>query len=108
MAIHPPEAKVWWKEHVALSELLWIWLAFLWGVIMFFMMVYWHLEGRQNISTEAYRIDPQVYEKRVDEFVKEFKVRDEAIREFRSFARCPVMTPICWRGFGVGGRSSSW
>ncbi|KAB2942602.1 MAG: hypothetical protein K8F92_02885 [Hyphomicrobium sp.] len=77
MAIHPPEAKVWWKEHVALSELLWIWLAFLWGVIMFFMMVYWHLEGRQNISTEAYRIDPQVYEKRVDEFVKEFKVRDE-------------------------------
>ena len=77
MAIRPPEAKVWWKEPIALSELLWIWLAFLWGVIMFFMMVYWHLEGRQNISTVAYRIDPQVYEKRVDEFVNKFKVRDE-------------------------------
>lgn len=77
MAIRPPAAKLWWKEPVALSELFWIWLAFLWGVIMFLMMVYWHLEGRQNISTEAYRIDPQVYEKRVDEFVNKFKVRDE-------------------------------
>ncbi len=77
MAIRPPEAKVWWNEPVALGELLWIWLAFLWGVFMFFMMVYWHFVGQQNISTEAYRIDPQVFEKRVDEFVEKFKVRDE-------------------------------
>ena len=77
MAIRPPEAKVWWNEPIARGELLWIWVAFLWGVIMFFMMVYWHLVGRQNLSTEVYRIDPQVYEKRVDEFTKKFKVRDE-------------------------------
>lgn len=77
MAIRPPEAKVWWNEPIARGELLWIWVAFLWGVIMFFMMVYWHLVGRQNLSTEVYRIDPQVYETRVDEFTKKFKVRDE-------------------------------
>ena len=77
MAIRPPEAKVWWNEPIARGELAWIWVAFLWGVIMFFMMVYWHLVGRQNLSTEVYRIDPQVYETRVDEFTKKFKVRDE-------------------------------
>jgi cytochrome c oxidase subunit 2 len=58
MAIRPPEAKVWWNEPIARGELAWIWVAFLWGVIMFFMMVYWHVVGRQNLSTEVYRIDP--------------------------------------------------
>lgn len=77
MAIRPPEAKVWWNEPIARGELIWIWVAFLWGIFMFLMMVYWHLVGRQNLSTEVYRIDPQVYEKRVDDFAKKFKVRDE-------------------------------
>jgi len=77
MAIRPPEAKVWWNEPIARGELLWIWVAFLWGVIMFLVMVYWHLVGRQNLSTEVYRIDAQVYEKRVDDFAQKFKVRDE-------------------------------
>lgn len=77
MAIRPPEAKVWWNEPIARGELAWIWVAFLWGVIMFFMMVYWHLVGRQNLSTEVYRIDPQVYEKRVEDFAQKFKVGDE-------------------------------
>ena len=26
---------------------------------MFFMMIYWHLEGRQDLSPEVYRIDPE-------------------------------------------------
>lgn len=77
MAIRPPETKLWWNEPIARGELVWIWVAFLWGVFMFFMMVYWHLVGPQNLSTEVYRIDPQVYEKRVDDFAKKFKVRDE-------------------------------
>ena len=77
MAIRPPEAKVWWNEPIGRGELVWIWIAFLWGIIMFFMMIYWHLVGRQNLSTESYRIDPQVYEKRVDEFVEKFKIGDE-------------------------------
>lgn len=77
MAIRPPEMRLWWNEPIARGELLWIWVAFLWGVFMFFMMVYWHLLGRQNLSTEVYRIDPAVFEKRVDDFAKQFKVRDE-------------------------------
>ena len=47
MAIQPPESRVWWNEPIAKGELVWIGVAFVWGLIMFFMMIYWHLEGRQ-------------------------------------------------------------
>ena len=87
MAIRPPEVKVWWNEPIARGELVWIWVAFLWGVIMFFMMVYWHFVGQQNLSTEFYRIDPQVYEKRVDDFVQKFKIGEEGD------SKIPVVRP---------------
>lgn len=77
MAIHPPESRLWWNEPIAKSELVWIAVALLWGLIMFFMMIYWHLEGRQNLSSEVYRIDPQVFEQRTNEFAEKYKVREE-------------------------------
>jgi cytochrome c oxidase subunit 2 len=77
MAIRPPEAKVWWSEPVARAELVWIAIAFLWGVTMFAMMIWWHLEGRQNLSTEVYRIDPEVYVSRVEAFTESFQVGEE-------------------------------
>ncbi len=43
MAIHPPEERIWWNEKLGKDELNWIAIAFLWGVIMFFMMIYWHI-----------------------------------------------------------------
>jgi cytochrome c oxidase subunit II len=78
MAISPPESRVWWNDPVSPAELIWIAIAFLWGVIMFFMMVYWHLEGEQNVSTEVYRIDPAVYQERVDDFADTFQVGEES------------------------------
>jgi cytochrome c oxidase subunit II len=77
MAIYPPENRIWWTERVEKAELIWIAIAFAWGLVMFFMMIYWHLNGRQNLSTAAYRIDPAVFEKRTEDFAKKFKVRDE-------------------------------
>jgi cytochrome c oxidase subunit II len=77
MAISPPESRVWWNEPVAHAELIWIGIAFLWGIIMFFMMVYWHLEGRQNVSTEVYRIDPMVFQDRAEAAADQFKVSEE-------------------------------
>lgn len=77
MALHPPEQRIWWNERVEKGELIWIAIAFVWGLIMFFMMVYWHINGRQNLSTAAYRIDPSVFEKRTEAFAKQFKVREE-------------------------------
>lgn len=77
MAIHPPENRIWWNEPIAKGELVWISLAFLWGLIMFFMMIYWHLEGQQNLSPEVYRIDPAGFEQRATEFTDKYKVREE-------------------------------
>jgi cytochrome c oxidase subunit II len=39
MAINPPQERVWWNEPVARGELVWISIAFVWGIIMFFMMM---------------------------------------------------------------------
>lgn len=77
MAISPPSERIWWNEKVETAELVWIVIAFLWGLVMFFMMVYWHIEGDQNISTEAYRIAPDVFEERTTQFAEKYKVRED-------------------------------
>ena len=66
MAIRPPESKVWWNEPVEPGELVWIGIAFLWGLLMFGMMIYWHLEGQQNLSNEAYRISPDAFAEKTE------------------------------------------
>jgi cytochrome c oxidase subunit 2 len=78
MALTPPETRIWWNEKVEVGELVWIAIAFLWGLVMFFMMVYWHLEGKQNLSGEVYRIDPAVFEARTEDFASRNTVREEA------------------------------
>ena len=93
MAIHPPESKIWWNERIERGELVWIGIAFLWGLIMFSMMIYWHIEGNQNLSNEAYRIDPKVFEQRTEDFTKKFKVREDAntgypVAKPPAFMRC--------------------
>lgn len=77
MAITPPEDRLWWKEPLAKMEIIWISVAFVWGLVMFFTMVYWHIEGRQNLSNEAYRIKPDVYAAKVESFVDQYKVGEE-------------------------------
>jgi cytochrome c oxidase subunit 2 len=77
MALTPPASKVWWNERIERGELVWIVIAFLWGVFMFGMMIWWHMEGKQNLSNEVYRIDPAVYEQRTEEFVEKYTVREE-------------------------------
>jgi cytochrome c oxidase subunit 2 len=77
MAISPPEQRIWWNEPVERVELIWIVLAFLWGLFMFSFMIAWHFIGQQNLNKEAYRIDPSSYESKVEAFAKKYAVRDE-------------------------------
>ncbi len=77
MALRPPEVRVWWNEPIARGELAWIAIAFLWGLFMFGMMIYWHLEGKQNLSTEVYRIDPDLYAQRAEEVTEKYKIGEE-------------------------------
>ena len=77
MAIYPPARRLWWKEPIARTEIIWIAIAFVWGLIMFFMMIYWHIAGRQNLSNEAYRISPEQFSERTQAMVDQYTVRTD-------------------------------
>jgi cytochrome c oxidase subunit 2 len=77
MAIHPPEERIWWNEPLSRNEIVWIIVAFLWGLVMFFTMIAWHFTGEQNLSNEAYRIEPEVFAERTEKMVAKYKVREE-------------------------------
>jgi cytochrome c oxidase subunit 2 len=77
MAVTPPEQRIWWNEPIERVELVWIVIAFLWGLFMFGFMIAWHFIGQQNLSKEAYRTTPSAYEAKVDDFAKKFQVREE-------------------------------
>jgi cytochrome c oxidase subunit II len=77
MAISPPAERIWWREPIHREELVWIIVAFLWGLVMFFMMIYWHVVGRQNLSNETYRITPEAFAAKADAMIAKYKVRDD-------------------------------
>jgi cytochrome c oxidase subunit 2 len=77
MAISPPTERNWWKEPIHKVELIWIVVAFLWGFAMFAMMIYWHGNGQQNLSSEAYRTTPAAYAAKVDAMIEQYTVRQE-------------------------------
>ncbi len=77
MALQSPENRLWWREPIARGELMWIIIAFLWGLFMFFMMIYWHLEGKQNLSPESYRVDPENYLARAEAWAEKYKIGEE-------------------------------
>ena len=76
-AILPPADRLWWKQSVDKTEWMWIFLAFTWAMIMFFMMIYWHINGKQNLSSEAYHTTPEVYLKKVQAGVDQHTVRTD-------------------------------
>ncbi|HEX7045800.1 MAG TPA: cytochrome C oxidase subunit II [Burkholderiales bacterium] len=87
MALAPPSEKIWWKEPVERVELLWVAIALLWALFMFFMMPFWHVYGKQNLSNEAYRTTPEQFGQKVQAMVEQYTVRKESAREF------PVVHP---------------
>lgn len=72
MSLEPPEKNWFHAPHGA--ERVWIGLALTWCLVMFFMMPYWHLFGKQNSTGEAYRVTPEDFEARVAGFVEANKV----------------------------------
>jgi cytochrome c oxidase subunit 2 len=87
MALTPPENRLWWNEPLHKMEIVWITIAFLWGIIMFLTMVYWHIVGQQNLSNEAYRVKPDAFAAKAEAMVAKYKVREE------TDAKIPVVRP---------------
>ena len=77
MSIFPTEKRLWWNQPIEKSEVMWITIAFIWALVMFFMMPYWHLVGEQNLSNEAYKIKPEVYAEKVETWAAKYTVREE-------------------------------
>ncbi len=74
MALLPPTNRLWWNEPLHRMEIIWITIAFLWGLFMFFFMIWWHINGPQNMSNETYRIHPDVYAQRTETFIEAYQI----------------------------------
>jgi len=102
MSIFPPEQRIWWKEPIERSEILWVVIALVWCLILFAMMPYWHLVGEQNLNNEAYRIKPEVFAERTEAFAKKYKVREEGDTGI------PVVRPPAGSDIYMLGRLWEW
>ncbi|MBI3924322.1 MAG: cytochrome C oxidase subunit II [Armatimonadetes bacterium] len=71
-----PIRGVWWKPAGA-QEKQWVTIAFVWCMILFAMMPFWHLKGGQNPSGIRSRVEPKQFNQRVQEFIKEYQVGQE-------------------------------
>ncbi|MBI5109066.1 MAG: cytochrome C oxidase subunit II, partial [Rhodocyclales bacterium] len=76
-AILPPSERLWWKQPIAGQEWAWIGIAFVWAMIMFVMMIYWHINGKQNLSNEVYKTTTEMFTAKTEAFVKENTIRTE-------------------------------
>ena len=78
MSVTPPENRIWWNESVPKSELIWVIVAFVWGLIMFFMMILLHAYGEQNLSNEAYKITAEQFTAKTEAMTEKYTVREES------------------------------
>ena len=96
----PPADRIWWKVPVGRQEILWIAIALVWCLIMFFMMPYWHIYGKQNLSNEAYQTTPAKFGAKVQAMVDQFKVGEEA--------GIPIVKPPAGSDIYLLGRLWQW
>lgn len=96
----PPADRIWWKVPVGRQEIIWIAIALSWCLVMFFMMPYWHLYGKQNLWTEAYQTTPAKFGESVQAMIDKYKVRDEA--------GMPVVAPPAGSDVYMLGRLWQW
>jgi cytochrome c oxidase subunit 2 len=100
MAITSPSQRIWWKEPISKVELYWIMIAFIWGLFMFFMMIYWHGAGKQNLSNEAYQIKPARFAEKTQAMIDAYTIREE-----NGF---PVVKPPVGSDVYLTGRLFNW
>jgi cytochrome c oxidase subunit 2 len=103
MTISYTSERVWWKEPLERTELIWIVIALIWCLIMFFMMPYWHIYGHQNLANEAYRNTPENYQAKTDAMVAKYKVREEGGDQ-----KIPVVKPPAGADVYLIARLWSW
>mgnify|MGYP003344249120 CR=1 FL=1 len=101
-SILPPARRIWWKEPVEKLEVWWILIALAWALILFFMMPYWHVFGKQNLAHAAVKTSAQAYLAKANEMVEKYKVREETEQKI------PVVRPPADSDVYLVARLWSW
>ncbi len=86
-AILPPAERLWYKHPIDRVEGTWIAIALVWCLVMFFMMIGWHVWGKQNLSTETYRTNQEKFVAKTQAMVEQYTVRTETDE------KTPVVAP---------------
>ncbi len=68
-----PPAGVWWKP-AHRSEKVWFTIAFIWSLVLFAMMPFWHFKGGQNPSGIRAKVEPEAYRARVQQFIEDYQI----------------------------------
>jgi cytochrome c oxidase subunit 2 len=90
---------VWWKP-AHRAEKVWLGLAFAWCMILFAMMPLWHWRGGQNPSGLRYKVEPDAYLARANEFIETYRVGEES--------GLPVVEPPPGADVYLVGRMWNW
>ena len=90
---------VWWTP-AAPQERKWVIVSFIWCMILFAMMPFWHLKGGQNPSGIRAKVSVADFESRVNRFVEEYQVGEEK--------GVPVVAPPAGSDIYMLGRMWSW
>ncbi len=85
----PPKG---WFHKPTGSEAVWIGVAFVWSLVMFAAMPYWHFKGKQTSLGESYRVSAGKFLERYQKFVKAYQVKDEKGKPL-SEGGVPVVAP---------------
>jgi cytochrome c oxidase subunit 2 len=86
-AMHPPTQRLWYKPPIARDDGTRIAIALICCLIMFLMMVGWHIWGDQNLSTETYRTTREQFTEKTQAMVDKYTVRTETEQQI------PVVAP---------------
>lgn len=74
-AVVPPKG-IWWKP-TGKQEKLWITIAFIWCMVLFAMMPFWHIKGGQNPSGIRTRVESKAFAQRVKRFIDDYGVGED-------------------------------
>ena len=96
--LEPPKG-VWWKP-AHKSEKVWVAIAFIWCMVLFAMMPFWHLRGGQNPTGIRHKVNPDDFRARTMEFIEEYQVGMEE--------NIPVVEPPPGSHVYLMGRMWAW
>ena len=76
-SLNSPDSN-WWNAPIGLDEIIWISVAFIWGIFMTFMMVYWYYAGDQNQTGESYRISADAFGTKMEQMIEKYQVGEDS------------------------------